>query len=63
MSDLTNQSNWLVTFTKADHLVKEQYLTTTEKLPVLILELQGRYERWDARVDAILITPTEMVYV
>ena len=55
--------NWLVTFNKADHLVKEQYLTTTEKLPALILELQGRFEKWDARVDTILITPTEMVYV
>lgn len=63
MSEKTKPHNWLVTFTKADHLVKEQYLTTTEKLPTLILELQGRYEKWDSRADTILITPTEMVYV
>lgn len=55
--------NWLVTFTKADHLVRETYLTTAEKLPALILELQARYETWNPNADAILIAPTEMVYV
>lgn len=54
--------NWLVTFTKADHLIKDQYLTTTEKLPALILDLQARFEVWSPS-DSIKIEPTEMVYV
>lgn len=55
--------NWLVTFTKADHLIKDQYLTTTERLPALIADLQTRFEVWNPNADSILIAPTEMVYV
>ena len=55
--------NWLVTLTKADYLIKDQYLTTTEKLPKLVEDLQARFAIWDPDADSIRIAPTELVYV